>query len=33
MNPLVSVFSWLMAAVMGGTWFAWILELNGMAIF
>lgn len=33
MNPLVSVFSWLMAAVMGGTWFAWILELNGLVIF
>lgn len=33
MDPLVFVFSWLMASVMGGIWFAWILELNGLAIF
>lgn len=32
-NPLVSVFSWLAAVVMGGIWFAWMLELNGLAIF
>lgn len=32
-DPLVSVLSWLMASVMGGIWFAWMLELNGLAIF
>ncbi|EBK4665383.1 hypothetical protein DM919_16255 [Salmonella enterica] len=32
-NPLVYVFSWLAAVVMGGIWFAWMLELNGLAIF
>ncbi|EBW7149104.1 hypothetical protein DQC40_08655 [Salmonella enterica subsp. enterica serovar Coeln] len=29
-NPLVSVFAWLMASVLGGIWFAWVLELNGL---
>lgn len=32
-DPLVSVLSWLMASVMGGIWFAWMLELNGLPIF
>ncbi len=33
MNPLASALSWLVAVVLGGAWFAWMMDINGLAIF
>ncbi|ESG67196.1 hypothetical protein SEEM1594_14303 [Salmonella enterica subsp. enterica serovar Muenchen str. baa1594] len=33
MNALAQALYWLVAIVLGGIWFAWVLAINGLFIF